>query len=108
MAGVAQAIRVGAIHRQPLRLAVGSELATAVGAFVPVDAEPAQVLENALGRGDGGARLVGVLEPKHERPALAAREEPVEQRGPGVTDVKVPRRTRGETNAHQGIIADRG
>ena len=63
-----------------------------VGPLVPVEAEPAQVLEDA---GLGLARRalgVGVLDAQDERAVLAVREQPVEQRRARVADVELPGR----------------
>ena len=58
---------------QPLGLAIGTVRSTDVGTLVPVEPEPAQVLEDAL---LGLARRplgVGVLDAQHERAVLAVR-----------------------------------
>src|SRR5262249_25089689 len=88
------------VEMQPLRLPVRTMRTVDVGTLVPVEAQPAQVA------GDRGFRLtrrslgVRVLEPQDEPAALAAREQPVEERGTRIADVQLPGRTRCEPDSH--------
>src|SRR5207248_690511 len=82
--------------RPLLRLVVGAVGAADLGALVPVDAEPAEAVEDRLeGLGDV-ALLVGVVDAEDEPAAVAAGEEPVEQGRPHAADVQVARRAGGE------------
>ena len=74
---------------QPLGLAIRPVRPADVGPFVPVEAEPAQILEDARLRLARRALGVGVLDAQDERAVLAVREQPVEQRGARVADVQV-------------------
>src|ERR1700712_864487 len=71
-----------------------------IGAFVPVEPQPAQGVE------DGGVTLgavtrgVGVLDAEHERPARMARVGPVEQGGADQADVWGACRRRTEPDPH--------
>ena len=67
--------------------------------LVPVQAEPAQALEDRVHRRGGGALLVGVLDAQHEDAAAVAREEIVEQRRPRAADVQEAARARREARA---------
>ena len=63
--------------------------ATNFGAFVPLDAEPSQVIDDLLNSGWGITFLVGVLDAEHEGAAHFFGEKPVEKSGPGTTDMQV-------------------
>jgi hypothetical protein len=68
--------------------------------FIPLEAHPAHVFENA---GLGLARRalhIRILDAQDERTFLAVREQPVEQRRSGVADVQLPGRTRRESDSH--------
>src|SRR5262249_21747802 len=80
--------------------AIRTVLAADVRPFVPVEAQPAQVLEHAGFGFPGRSLLIGVLDAENERAALAAREQPVEERGAGVANVQVAGWTWSETDAH--------
>ena len=82
---------------QPLRLPIGTVGAANVRALVPLETEPAQILENAV---FGLARrplAVGIFDAQDERAVLAVGEQPVEERRAGIADVQVPGRARCET-----------
>ena len=90
-----------AIELEPLGLPVRRVRPADVRALVPVEAEPAQVVENrclGLARRSLG---VGVLDAQDERAAVAAREQPVEQRRARVADVQLAGRTRREPDAQR-------
>ena len=98
---VQQLVRVGRVEMQPLGLAIRSVHAADIRAFVPVEPEPAQILEDArlgLARRSLG---VGVLDAQDERAILAMREQPVEERRPRVADVELTGRARCESYAHR-------
>jgi hypothetical protein len=86
--------RVGAFLRFDV---VDVDFGIGVGAFVPVDAEPLQVFDDAAGRGGGGTGCVGVFEPKDETTALAPGKGPVEKRGAGASDVEIAGGAGGKT-----------
>src|SRR3954466_6403362 len=98
-----QLVGVRQIKSLPLRLAIGAAAAADVGAFVPLEAEPAQVVEDALFRLLGRALDVGVFDAQDERAVVPAREQPVEERGAGVADVQLPGGTRGEPYSHLAL-----
>ena len=66
------------------------------GLAVPVEAEPAQHVEDVVGQLGPVALCVGVLDPQEERSAVRPREQPVAQRGVRRPDVQVARRRRRE------------
>ena len=72
-------------------LVTGESSALEDGRLVPVEAEPGETVKNDLGVFIGGTGLVGVLDAKQKLSALAAGEQPVEQRCPGSSDVQVSR-----------------
>ena len=57
-------------------------------AFVPLELEPAQRVEDLLDVLGRRALAVGVLDPQHERAPLAAGQEPVVERRAGAADVE--------------------
>ena len=63
-----------------------------VGPLVPLEAEPAEIRDDALVGLLGDAAGVGVLDPQDEDPVVMAGVEPREQRAPRVPDVDRPRR----------------
>src|SRR5690606_15607228 len=76
---------------QTLALAVRSVGATGDGALVRLDAQPSEHLEDP-GFGAGLITLpVGVLESEHEAPAVALREDVVEQTYIGGPDMRITR-----------------
>src|SRR5450755_2073295 len=68
--------------------------------LVPVELEPAKRVEDLLDVLGCRALLVGIFDPQHEAPAGAAREQPVEQRRAGATDVQRAGRGRSKANFH--------
>ena len=79
----------GLVAGQSLGLAVGGVRPADVGAFVPVEAEPAEALHDAVFRTGDGALLVGVFDAEDECAAVMAGEEPVEEGGAEAADVKL-------------------
>jgi hypothetical protein len=69
---------------------------------VPVEAEPAQGLEDLLDVLRGRALAVGVLDAQHELGVVASGQEPVVQCRPRSTDVERAGRRRCEADAHTG------
>ena len=95
-----QLVGVGRIEVQPLRLPIRPVRPLDVRPFVPVEPEPAQVVEDAGLRLTRRALDVGVLDPQDERAVLAVREQPVEERRARVADVQLTGWRWGETYAH--------
>src|SRR5262249_34287279 len=71
-----------------------------LGAFVPVDAEPFEAIENRLQRLGTIALGVRVIDAQDELSAMFPGVEPVEQRGAYAADVQVPSWTRSKTCAY--------
>ena len=92
----------GVITLQSLRLEVWPVGAADAGAFVPVDAQPFQTVEDVVNRAFGNAALVGVFYPHDELPIMATGEQPVEHGGANVADVRVPGRA--GRIAHPNVI----
>ena len=89
VAGFEQEFDVGAVDFGAFGLAVGAEGTADVGAFVPLQAEPAQGVEDhLLGAGDE-AGAVGVLDAQHKLAAALAGVEEVEQADVGRADMRV-------------------
>ena len=57
--------------------------------FIPVDAEPAQPIEDSGDHLGLGALHVGVFDAQDERAAVTTGVEPVEKRSAGAADVQV-------------------
>jgi hypothetical protein len=100
-AGVQQLVCVRRVEMQALGLPVRAMLAADVGPLVPVEAEPAQILEDAGLRLAGRSLGVGVLDPQDERAVLAVGEEPVEERRPRIADVELPGRAWSKSYSHR-------
>ena len=73
-------------------------------AFVPVEAEPAQAVEDDVHGFLRIARGVGVLDAQDERAAGVAGVKPVEQRGARAADVQVAGGRRGKSDARFHVI----
>ena len=102
-----QLARGGAVAIEPLRLEVRRMRAADFGALIPVDAEPAQAVENAGDHLGLRALDVGVFDAKDEGAAVTAGVEPVEQRRAGAADVEVAGGGGREAKTrHLGIISD--
>jgi hypothetical protein len=82
-----QLVRVRRIQVEPLGLSIRAVRAADVGALVPVEPEPPQVFEDARFRVARRSDRVGILDAQNERAVLAVRQEPVEQRRPGIAHV---------------------
>jgi hypothetical protein len=80
------------VNLAPLRLEVG--------AFIPIQPEPAQAAENDIGGFLGIAGRVGVLDAQDKGAAGVAGVKPVEQSRAGAANVQQTRRTGGKTNTN--------
>ena len=92
--------RARLIFPEPLGRSVRPHRSADLRPLIPVQAEPAQILEDhrvGVGR---RALDVGVFDAKDERAVLPARQQPVEERCADVADVQVPGRARSESDAH--------
>src|SRR4029077_20539495 len=85
------ALGCGLIHLCPLRLEER--------AFVPIDAEPFEALEDAVHEFGLIALHVRILDTQDQSAAFAAGGEPVEKCRAGATDVKIAGGRGGETDA---------
>ena len=113
-ARLAQPRRGLGMERTALALPVRAVRAIDIGAFVPLDPEPAQVGEQLLEVTLLAALRIGVLHAQHHAPAARSRGEMIEERGPGIADVQAASRARRESGglgAHSTwprILPDRG
>ena len=94
-----QPLDVLLVQRQPFGLKPGT--------FVGIEPEPPEPVEDCVDRRPGRSLAIGVLDPEHEGAAMAAREQPAEQRGAGAADVQESGGTRCEPGpyVHAGIIS---
>ena len=92
----------GAVALEPLRLEVRAVRAVDLRPLVPVEAEPAQAVENSLDHVVRRAFDVGVFDAQHEDAAQLAREQPVEERGARAADVEVAGGRGSEADARSG------
>lgn len=90
MAHVDQLLRVFLVDVAALALAVGTVRTTDVRAFAPVDAQPAQCVEDLLFGLAGRAQLIGVFNAQDELAAVLFGKAVVEQRDVGRADVGSP------------------
>src|SRR4030095_278591 len=93
--GSKQPLGVLAVGREALGLAIARRRRS----LVPVETEPPERVDDGHDVLLGRARAVRVLDAEDEGAAVVAREEPVEERGAGASDVEMPRRARGESYA---------
>ena len=101
---------------EPLRLEVRGVRPADVRPFVPVEAEPAQAVDDPRDHLPRRSLGVGVLDAQHERAAMPPREQPVEERRARAADVQVAGRRRCEPDARAHLtivvrgsgIGDRG
>ena len=87
---------------ESFRLEVGTVLAADPRTFVPIEAEPSQTLHDRLDRSLDLAGLVGVLDAQDELAAVPTGEQPREQGGADVANVRVAGGTRCETGSDIG------
>lgn len=70
---------------------------------IPVEAQPAQTVQDGVDRRLGGAGTIGILDAQEELPAMVSCEKPVEQRRAGAADMQETRRRRREAGA-DGVV----
>ncbi len=112
-----QALGVLSVDLQPFGLAIGAEIALFFalfslgkparpartgGAFVPVQAQPAQILDELSLIACLGAFQVGVLDAEDELAAVATGKEPVVERGAGIAHMKQASGRRSKADAGSG------
>ena len=78
----------------------GRSLRLTIRAFVPVDSEPSQPVENGQFRFSSGAFEVRILDAQHELTAVATGQGPIEECGPSTADMQKPRGARGESSSN--------
>ena len=96
---------VGMSGSQQLRGALAIHFHTlglVVGTLIPIEAEPAHALQDAVNHLRGRALEIGVLNAQDERAAMMAGEQPVEQRGARAAHVQVSGGRGRETDAWAG------
>src|SRR5947209_10722208 len=74
-----QALGITMVEAHAIALAVGSECSANIRAFIPVDPQPAQVLQQLSFKTRLAALYIGVLDAQNMRTFLLASEEPIEQ-----------------------------
>ncbi len=80
-------------------LLVLGEAVRLVGALLPMEPEPSEIILDALLELFGRAGKIGVVDTQEDAAALRDREEPVHQRSAYVADMDASRRGRRETEA---------
>src|ERR1700730_825125 len=100
-------IKVSLIDRISLTLKVWTILPADSRTFVPVEAKPAQPIENYLNRLVPLPALVGILNPEQKRSLVMTREQPVKESSPCASNVQEAGGRRREANperrTHCGI-----
>ncbi len=103
---VDQNLRMLAIDRRALGLAVGPELSTNMRPLVEADAGPCEHLQDIpFGFGDK-AGLVGILEPEDTPSAMMARKKVVVERRAQATDMQQTGRRWSKTNTNHKLQAN--
>ena len=87
------------ILRQPLRLIIRRMRAADFGAFVPIDPQPAEAVQDRGQRRLDIPLLIGVVDPQQELPAMPPGKQPTEQRRAHAADVQISGRTGSKTGA---------
>src|SRR5208282_2376870 len=95
-----QALGVFAIDLPLVALAIGRERAADIRPFVPIEAEPAGIVDELALVAHLAALQVGVFNAQDERSALLAREEPVEERGARVAYMNLSGGRWGKADSH--------
>ncbi len=88
-----------------LRLVIGAVRPADLRPFVPVDADPAEAVEDSPDGVLDVPLLVGVVDPEDELAAVMAGQQPVEQGRPHPADVQETGRAGGEPRAETGLNA---
>ncbi len=98
--GLDQSLGRPAVDFGSLRLIVGPVRATDLRTLIPIDADPAEPVEDPLDGVLDVPLLVGVVDPQDElAAAVVSRQQPVEQGRPDPADVQEPRRAGREASA---------
>lgn len=95
----------GVVDGDAFALEVGAEVSAFFGAFIPIEAEPVQAVEDSLACFVGVSCFVGVFDAEDEGAAVFSCEEPVEERGSRAADVEVAggRWCEAGANGHGGL-----
>src|SRR5664279_5312963 len=93
-----------AIQLQTVALTIGRErtLGLLVGALVPIDTEPLEIVEKLVLEARLAAREIGVLNAQHHDATGLTGEEPVKECSAGVADMQLSCGRRSEANADLG------
>src|SRR5438128_2688157 len=78
-----------------------------VRSLIPVESEPAQILDDRLFGLDARPLGVGIFNPQNEDAIVTARQEPIEERRARVADVQVARRAGRKSNPRRDHFAPR-
>ena len=89
---------------QPLRLIIRRQRSADLGAFVPVDPQPVEAVEDRLQRLFNVPLLIGVVDPQDELPSVLPGEEPIEQRSAYPANVQVSGGAGSESGANHEIV----
>jgi hypothetical protein len=92
----------GTMPIQALGLEIRPVIAANFRPFIPVEPQPTKSVEDAVHHLSRRSLEVRVLDAKHERAAVTAGEQPVEERGARAADVQIARRRRREADARYG------
>src|SRR5206468_5542090 len=95
-----QAVGISLVNVHAIALSVRREMPAYIGPFVPVDAEPVQIFQKLSLETSFAALQVGVLDAEDMGTFFLPREEPVDQRGSGVTHMQHARRRRRKTHSN--------
>src|SRR5207248_5288206 len=105
--GGEELLRGGAVNIDALRLPIRLVRPAVVRTFIPIESEPAQIVEHHRFRLARRSRLVGVFDANDERATVPLREKPVEDCRARAADVEIAGRRWSKTNAN-GVAHRRG
>src|SRR5262249_42121908 len=90
----------GLVVFELLGLVIGTVIAADVRPLIPVQAQPAETIEDGLeGLGDV-AFLIRIVDAQDELPAVVPGEQPIEEGGTHPADVQITGRARSETGTN--------
>jgi hypothetical protein len=87
--GVLKFLEVSLVNFRALALQIRSEISSDMGAFIPIEFEPAQSFVNRGSCFLGVARFVRVFDAQNKFAAMMSGEKPVKECGTGPADVEI-------------------
>ena len=100
LAGIQQLVQSCVVQVAPLRLKVRSVWSTDFRAFVPVEPQPAEGIQNRPKRGVNISLLIGVVNSQNKLTTIVACPQPAKKGGTHPADVHITGRAGGKTSSN--------